>query len=155
MRQSPALPHGFWCPCSRRCTPNSGRNPSAPLFMLRPIARRCRPQRHSFCPYHPAVQREALFQSMRSREEVSLAPCSIVAPQLAMLDSGRINRSGNMPSSRCAPRRSFTRFRTCNRVYKSVKELEDIKPSSQSSGNDGFLTHFHMTASKKHIHFIF
>ena len=96
-----------------------------PVFVLRPIARRCRLQRHSFCPYHLAVQQEALFQSMKSREEVSLAPCAIVAPQLTRLDSGRINRSGDMLSSRCVPRRSFTGFCTRNGLYALVKVHEE------------------------------
>lgn len=96
--------------------------------MLRPIARRCQPQRHSFCPYHLEVQQEALFKSMKSREEVSLAPCAIVAPQLARPDSGCTNRSGNISSSRCIPCRSFTGFCTCNGLCSLVKGHEGKTP---------------------------
>ena len=133
---------------------NVRQKPSASFFMLRPITRRCRPQRHSFCPYHLAVQQEALFQSMKSREEVSLAPRAIVAPQLARLDSGHINRSGHKPSSRCVPRRSFTGFCTCNEVYRFVKELED-KTLFTIVGKRRFLNPFSHDCFKKHIHFIF
>ena len=120
---------------------NVRQKPPASFFMLRPIARRCRLQRHSFGPYHLAVQQEALFQSMKSREEVSLAPCAIVAPQLARLDSGCMNRSGHKPSSRCVPYRSFTGFCTCNRLYALVKVPEEKRSFTYRALFNPFVYH--------------
>ena len=78
--------------------------------MLRPIARRCRLHHHNFCQYHLSVQQEALFLSMKSREEVSLSPLRYRRAQIYRLDSGHMNRSGDMLSLRCMPCRSFKRF---------------------------------------------
>ena len=50
---------------------------------------------------------------MKSREEVSLAPCGIVAPRLAKSDFGHMDRFG-YPSSRCESCRSSTEFCTHN-----------------------------------------